>query len=141
MTDCGGACVDLDNHPQHCGACDAACTVPANAAAVCLAGSCDFVCTGTFEDCNVDDSDGCELDVGATDLDNCGACGSVCATGPNSSPDCTAGVCSIVCDTDYTFCATDLMDGCTDLQTDELNCGACGTTCGSGEECITGSCT
>ncbi|MBW2263830.1 MAG: hypothetical protein JRG91_17855, partial [Deltaproteobacteria bacterium] len=140
LTDCSGSCFDLDIDPGHCGDCDTSCATPTNAAPVCVAGTCDFVCTGTFEDCNVDVSDGCELDVGAADLANCGACGAVCETGVFSSPDCTAGVCSIVCDTGYDFCATDLMDGCTDLLTDLLNCGTCGTACTGDELCISGSC-
>ncbi|MBW2260781.1 MAG: hypothetical protein JRG91_02325 [Deltaproteobacteria bacterium] len=140
LTDCSGSCRDLDADPDHCGACDAACPSPTNATGVCVSGACDIVCTGTFRDCNRDSSDGCEIDVEATDLANCGACGALCETGVFSSPDCTAGTCSIVCDTDYTSCSTDFMDGCMDLQTDPLNCSACGTACSTGELCITGSC-
>jgi len=140
LTDCTGSCLDLDTDPDHCGDCDTACADPANATGVCVSGACDIVCTGTYRDCNVDPGDGCELDVGADDLANCGACGAVCDTGLSSSPDCTAGVCSIVCGTDYTFCSTDFMDGCTDLLTDVLNCGTCGTACATEELCIAGSC-
>jgi hypothetical protein len=141
LTDCSGACLDLMNDPGHCGDCDTVCTAPTNASAVCVAGTCDFVCTGTFEDCNADPSDGCEIDVGIDDLANCGACGLLCETGVFSSPACTAGACDIVCDAGYTFCSTDLMDGCTDLLTDGLNCGACGTVCPTDEVCISGACT
>jgi hypothetical protein len=140
LTDCSGSCLDLDSDPDHCGDCDTACTDPASATGVCVSGACDFVCTGTFRDCNRDADDGCEVDVMSDDLAHCGACGAACETGVFSSPDCTAGTCSIVCDTDYTFCSTDFLDGCTDLQFDPLNCGACGTACATEEHCITGSC-
>jgi len=140
LTDCSGSCRDLDADPDHCGACDNACPGATNATGVCVAGACDHVCTGTFRDCNEDTSDGCEIDVAADDLANCGGCGARCETGVFSSPDCTAGTCSITCDTGYTSCSTDLMDGCTDLDTDPLNCSACGTACSTGELCITGSC-
>jgi hypothetical protein len=140
LTDCSGSCRDLDSDPDHCGACDNACPDPTNATGVCVAGACDLVCTGTYRDCNVDPSDGCEIDVESTDLDNCGACGALCATGVFSSPDCTAGTCSITCDTGYTSCSTDFLDGCTDLDTDPANCSACGAACRTGELCISGSC-
>ena len=41
------------------------------------------------------------------------------------------------CETGQTLCAGPL---CTDLQTDPDNCGACGTSCPSGEVCVAGAC-
>src|SRR5918994_2210614 len=35
---------------------------------------------------------------------------------------------------------TDPFGACTDLQTDENNCGQCGTQCVSGQECVAGEC-
>jgi hypothetical protein len=41
------------------------------------------------------------------------------------------------CATGSTSCG----GACTNLQTDNLNCGACGTTCNAGSSCVAGACT
>jgi hypothetical protein len=40
------------------------------------------------------------------------------------------------CEASTTICA----DGCADLQSDTQNCGACGKTCGTGQQCQAGKC-
>jgi hypothetical protein len=54
----------------------------------------------------------------AIDVNNCGACGNVCAAGQS----CCGGVCA-------------------DLQTSSANCGACGHPCAAGQSCCSGACT
>lgn len=49
---------------------------------------------------------------------------------------CTGGECG-ACPPGKELC----QSGCVDLQTDDDNCGACGTACGAGQVCISGACT
>ena len=66
------------------------------------------------------------------DVNNCGACSSVCKTGEV----CTAGKCVLSCQPGLTNCA----GFCVNLQSDISNCGACASTCKSGQVCTAGKC-
>lgn len=52
---CGGKCVDLDSHPEHCGSCGHACEAGPNASGACAKGSCAVACVDGFTDAG----DGC----------------------------------------------------------------------------------
>jgi hypothetical protein len=83
--------------------------------------------------------DPCGKDL-QTDLANCGTCGNVCGFGANSFPLCTAGKCTIGCNTTYGNCDNNDANGCeTVLATDPANCNACGRDCGGGT-CTAGQC-
>jgi hypothetical protein len=74
----------------------------------------------------------------AADLNNCGACGSVCESGL-VPVECRGGVCERAnCPEGVTFCGA--VDGCRDLATDAAHCGACGNACATGESCVSGAC-
>lgn len=108
-----------------------------------------YVAIEGCDDGNVNDGDGCsstcqvepcemgEIDCAGTCVDplgdesNCGACGTVCASGES----CEAGVCTPGCSD--TVCG----GACVDTDTDVNNCGACGNVCASGESCEAGVCT
>ncbi|MEM1414757.1 MAG: MXAN_6577-like cysteine-rich protein, partial [Myxococcota bacterium] len=146
LTDCGGACVDLTSDPTNCNACGTVCTAPAaGGVPACAAGVCTAVCPAGTADCNGDlaemGTDGCEV-TPATDLMNCGACGNVCDA-PNATDSCVDGACGIAtCDLGFGDCDRVAATGCeTDLDTDDVNCGACGTVCTLTEECTDGVCT
>jgi hypothetical protein len=139
---CGSRCVDLDDDPDHCGACGRACAL----AEECVEGVCkaaceaDGVCGGVC------------VDV-ANDPANCGTCGrwcdndEVCEVGQcvrtcsescGEHELCVAGLCT--CRVGYSVC----NDKCVDLQTDDNNCGTCergcdGQPCGGGE-CLEDDC-
>jgi len=72
-----------------------------------------------------------------SDLNNCGACGSVCES--NLVPvDCRGGECVRAnCPVGIEYCG--IADGCRDLSSDPAHCGACGNACASGV-CTAGVC-
>ena len=140
LTDCSAACVDVQSSPLHCGACDNACPAPAGGAGLCMAGTCRAVCDPLMGDCNADAADGCETTL-ATDVTNCGACGRTCSL-PQAVAGCAAGACTVAtCDTGYGDCDGSAANGCeTDITSDPLSCGACGTVCAAGDRCVLGMC-
>jgi hypothetical protein len=84
-------------------------------------------------------------DVG-TNIAHCGMCGTVCRT-PNGTPACTNGVCAAgMCGEGFADCNRMNADGCeTALNSDLLNCGACGIACptppnASAATCVVGRC-
>ena len=156
--DCDGVIdndIDLATSTAHCGACGEACDAP-NAESACVEGGCtlvgcnagfydvdglyetgcEYACTflGASELCDDEDQD-CDgrVDEGftlATDEDNCGSCGRVCALA-DAEEVCIDGVCEVqACLGNYADCDMESENGCeVDLRSDEDNCGACGDTC------------
>src|SRR5690606_1023843 len=130
LTECSGACVDTDVHPDHCGACGEACPTEPGATGICVDGACVLACAAGTADCNADlgaGGDGCETPID-TDADNCGVCGRSC-TAPNATTGCAGGACILVsCEAGLRDCDGSLANGCeVDVTSDELSCGACGT--------------
>jgi hypothetical protein len=130
LVDCNGVCVDLLTDMDNCGACGEICESGLVGVA-CIGGECvrtscpaalPLQCGETVDDC-VDP---------ATDPNNCGDCGVVCASGV-----CTNGTCvETGCTADQTVC-----DGvCVETCCDNNNCGACGNVCTGGLTCFEGKC-
>jgi hypothetical protein len=75
---------------------------------------------------------------------HCGACDNACLAGQI----CEAGTCEATCAAPLVDCPLD-TDGdttadteiCSDLTSDPLNCGTCGTACGMAEACVASTCT
>ncbi|MDP3213914.1 MAG: hypothetical protein Q8S73_07410, partial [Deltaproteobacteria bacterium] len=85
---CGGACVDLQRDPRHCGGCDTDCTALPHVAAdgvSCVAGRCVVAgaCEPGWLHCSDDPTAGCEAAAG--DPDHCGSCAMSC---PSERPMC-----------------------------------------------------
>ena len=113
---CGDGCRDLQTAFYNCGACDNACVTGETS---CCSGHCVPL---------------------LTNMTNCGSCGNACG----ESQRCIGGTCALMptgsvevtCRLGQTACS----GTCTDLETDEFNCGTCGRACMSGRVCIEGEC-
>ncbi len=122
LTECGGACRDLQTDRNHCNACNRACA-PGE---ICAGGMCTISCASGLTACS-----GVCRDT-LTDRAHCGACGRACGAGQI----CTNGVCTLSCGSGLTACGS----ACVNLQNDPANCSACGRPCSSGQVCVNGAC-
>ena len=132
QTRCAGVCVDTQTDVANCNACGRACA----AGQTCAAG----VCTGTAE-CPTGQMRCGEMCADLTsDPANCGRCGGACAAGETCAMStCRAG--RPTCPTGRVDCAPSApAPVCVNTQTDEMNCGACGTACSAGTTCEAGVC-
>jgi Stigma-specific protein, Stig1 len=95
----------------HCGSCNNLCLFQ-NASATCVNGMCVMGnCNLGFGDCNNSPIDGCETFL-SNNINNCGACGNVCAL-PNAISQCTGGTCQILsCNMGYSDCDGLPANGC-----------------------------
>ena len=134
-----GCEVNTSNDTANCGVCGRVCTAPANtqvASVTCGVGSCGVAaCNMGYSDCDKLFNNGCEINT-TNDTNNCGACGTKCATGAS----CVMGAC---------VCPMAQPDTCSNVCVDKLtstsNCGACGMACVNGtqvasEKCAGGLC-
>ena len=141
----GNGCeTNLTTSVANCGACGRACTFP-NAAATCANGACAMgACNAGFADCDGNPANGCET-VTSNNVNNCGACGRACSFA-NAAATCVAGTCTLgTCASGWANCNMMSSDGCeTNVATNTLSCGTCGTTCMVGQACApsgtTGAC-
>lgn len=139
-------CRDIKSDEENCGGCGVRCP----AGQTCQNGT----CSGGSGLCQ-DGHEGAFCDLGTseaklccgggcvdtrTDTHNCGRCGGACL----SDESCKSGRCGLSTCTgasDGRTCLTATGTGtccngaCTDLSTDEVNCGQCGKGCGLGNEC------
>ncbi len=89
-------CVRLSSDVANCGACGNVCPQPISdlnggtntSEGVCVGGTCQIRCAPSYEDCNGNLDDGCEVNT-LKSQDNCGACGQACAP----SQPCVDGTC------------------------------------------------
>jgi len=139
-TFCDRDCYDLQTSETHCGDCETRC----GTGEYCMNGACGVIGQGG-SDCRSDWLV-CGMDCvnPQTDPENCGECGHACSPGR----ECQGGEC--VCSAGTTECTMTPLRGisarkgltfCTDLDTDEDNCGECGNACRSDQVCEDGHCT
>ena len=90
-------------------------------------------CDGVDNNCNgvIDDPESSSL-----------LCTASFGSPPNTFFACDGGTCAVDdCANDHGDCNGERSDGCeVDLRTDVRHCGACGTYCGVGGECVAGAC-
>lgn len=105
-----------------------------------------FQCNSGFGNCNGNITDGCEVNL-QTSVTNCGACGNVCPSYPNTAPSgCSNGVCFRgPCLAGYADCDGNPNNGCETNLISVNNCGGCGVTCPiypntTASSCVNGVC-
>src|SRR5207247_2347909 len=111
----------------NCGACGNVCGV-ADGTAACSNGVCTVAaCNSGYGNCDGNAGNGCETNLN-TDLNNCGACGTVCTPPANATAVCSTGSCDFLCNSGLAKC----NGACLDTSADINNCGACDHTCAAG---------
>lgn len=103
-----------------------------------LEGFCEYDCEDTFDDCDFDESNGCETPIDTND--NCGECGFSCqGSVPQGNEKCDPSgaveVCVLSCNPNHADCNDDPSDGCETSLLKESSCGSCTTPCNAGEIC------
>jgi hypothetical protein len=170
---CPSGCASTSEDPNNCGSCGNMCATGLLCSSGTCASSCgagQIKCSGAdagtpptpdaaaTDASSVDATvDGAAVDAGggtnppggycadpSNDRLNCGACNNICAYGPHSTPVCTAGSCSITCETGYADCDGKASNGC-EVETDNnpASCGACGVVCAAVNDtpnCVAGVC-
>ncbi len=131
----------LNSDPSNCGACGYACGTAHTTSVSCRTGTCILNCAADYANCDGNDANGCETYTGSGATSNCGACGNVCASRPNTiAPTCVGGSCGYFCSTGFRDCNGAQSDGCeVNTTSSASNCGGCGTTC-PGASNATGVC-
>ena len=140
-SDGGAQCFNFSTDPNHCGSCDNQCPNETNAQPTCDNGvSCGITCEAGFADCDMDASNGCEINI-ESDSNHCNACSNACPFGPHSTAVCTIGDCGLVCDPGFGDCDQVPNDGCeVNENVDHTNCGGCNHPCGDTQLCVGGTC-
>jgi hypothetical protein len=136
--DLENGCENTLDSLEHCGICTLSCVFD-HAASVCEEGGCLLTeCDAGYGDCDGDRSNGCEVELGT--LEQCGACGDVCAL-THATSQCVDGNCEVAsCQLDYGDCDALADTGCeASLQT-PLSCGSCENICLSGQGCVGAEC-
>jgi hypothetical protein len=143
--DAGNGCEsNTTSSVAHCGACGNACPSRPNSEPTCTMGTCGLRCNAGFADCDMDASNGCEVNLG-TSAAHCGACGAACQYA-NAAGVCMGGACQRgACNAGFGDCDMDAANGCeVNLGTSTAHCGACGTMCSAMNGtagCAMGACT
>jgi hypothetical protein len=136
-----GCETNIATDPQNCAGCGTICPARSHASPGCASQICTVVCDPNYKDCNANTADGCETNV-ATDSQNCGGCGVVCAPRANATVGCANQACTLSsCNPNYKDCNSLEADGCeTNIATDVANCGGCGNACPTNYLCVAGGC-
>jgi plastocyanin len=117
------------SNPEHCGRCGNVCPGYSNASPSCVTGLCRPFCTTGYGNCDMTDTNGCEVNIFTSPRD-CGACGRICPTGDNASPFCMGGRCALTCATNFADCDANAANGCElNISNSVDNCGACRRPC------------
>jgi|GEM_PF-1467261 len=126
-----GCEIDTRTDRAHCGNCDTSCPD----GEVCSGSICTVSCVSGMSLCG-----GTCVDT-RYDPNNCGECDAVCSIDHGAAA-CLDGICVLAsCDESWGNCNYTPTDGCeSNLSSDRLHCGACGTSCDWSEDCRVSNC-
>jgi hypothetical protein len=126
---------------NNCGSCGTVCSNQ-HGTNLCLGGVCTPTCASTWTSCDGDPRNGCETNTNV-DVNNCGACGTVCENA-GGSVSCSGGQCHPGCAQGYADCDGNSANGCESaVMTDVAHCGSCAVHCLNGHgttTCAGGAC-
>lgn len=127
---------DLARSHGTCGRCNLACAEHE----ACVEGACVPCSEGRISCGIVVGEEQCAVDS-SNDAHHCGGCDIVCPSYEHSVPRCVDGTCTNVCEAGWGDCDGGTPRHCVDdLRSSRSHCGACGSSCVSGEWCRDGSC-
>jgi hypothetical protein len=86
-----GCEANLQTNPDHCGACNAACS-RVNADVTCVDTTCALTCNPGYGDCDRNAATGCEKPT-SDDIEHCGGCNRRCYATAGETPVCVEGQC------------------------------------------------
>lgn len=128
---CAAGCVDPQSSVNDCGGCNVKCPAVANASTTCNGGVCAFACKAQSHAC----AGAC---VSATDPASCGPACTACPVPAGGSATCINDMCGATCHGKNVLCGG-LCVSESAFNSDPLNCGICGNSCGGGA-CMKGVC-
>lgn len=145
---CDGGCVDITQHPAHCGGCNQSCVdepdIPENADEIfCSNSTCGYVCGEDHQGCPIEGEYVC---VDITTDEHCGGCGNECTTDIEDADAVCIDVvgdyqCVVNCPDSQTLCeATGEESVCVESLDTAEHCGFCFNACSADEECVDGEC-
>jgi len=134
---CGGFCVDKDNNESNCGACDNDCNGGTCLSGVCNGGSGGSSGSGGSTSGAGGSTSGAGGSTSGAGGSTSGSGGSSSGSGGGNGGPGDPCVTDNECDTPELSCCSSI---CVDKDTDEQNCGGCGTVCSSGNVCQNGAC-
>lgn len=141
--ECDGTCVSTSDDRFGCARASCSpCSLHQSVNGCNAEGECAIAsCVGSWEDCDRDPTNGCEVDLDNT-AESCGGCDDACDVPMHGEAACAEAQCYVrSCDGAYFDCNYDVRDGCeVNLYSDAENCGECSASCGSDEECVEGHC-
>jgi hypothetical protein len=136
----GGAGSEADSGAAGDASCPTLCE-NAHGSADCSSGTCLASCANGYQDCDGDETNGCEVSIQDATA-QCGSCMVACVN-DHGMTGCEEGLCMPGCAAGYADCDELPNNGCETALNTASDCGACGRTCENAHgsaSCTSGTC-